>query len=271
MQKVISKLNKGKNDGFTLVEVMVVTSILGLVASVALANLQGAREQARIAAGQQFHGSVARSLGADTVVKFNFDEGAGSDVFDESGNNLDGTIFGATHTPDGMFGSALLFDGNDYIQGDDFPILGDDDNLTISVWLYPTNIAVGGGVIFTQGDISNPNNPACTNVQISIPGGIVTSTSKGLNEATPVQILPSGDTRTLVNNQWQLLTIEYTANNVTSYINGIPTNDNSLPYEIANLGSTNCPYTTWRIGQGFTGIMDELSIYNANLAGQTNN
>src|SRR5690606_6867206 len=99
--------------GFTLIEVLVVVSILGLVASVALANLQSAKEKAEIAAGQQFHSSVQRAIGVDTLARWDFDETAGTETLDSSRNNLAGTIVGAIHTPNGMTGSALLFDGND--------------------------------------------------------------------------------------------------------------------------------------------------------------
>jgi hypothetical protein len=54
------------------------------------------------------------------------DEGSGTKVYDQSGNNIDGTIYGATWTT-GRFGNALLFDGVD-----DYVWLGNPSTLMVS-------------------------------------------------------------------------------------------------------------------------------------------
>jgi prepilin-type N-terminal cleavage/methylation domain-containing protein len=242
--------------GFTLIEVLVVVSILGLVASVALANLQSAKDKAEIAAGQQFHGSVQRAIGADTVGRWDFDENGGAQVSDSSGNNLHGTVNGAVFTPNGMTGSALLFDGNDFITGTGFPNPGVNNNLTISAWLYPTSIA-DPGVIFTQGDTTN-----CTGFQVSVVGGVVQTYSKGLGEAPPPQIIGDPPPRTIVNNKWQQVTFEYTGNTVTTYLNG-----REITSTTVSTGTNNCPIGDWRIGQGYRGMIDSVNVYNTSLSG----
>ncbi|PPA78985.1 MAG: Translocon-associated protein beta (TRAPB) [ANME-2 cluster archaeon HR1] len=68
------------------------------------------------------------------VSKWHFDEGSGSIAKDSSGNENDGTIYGATWV-DGKYGKALSFDGNgDYVEitpQSDVSAIGD---FTISVW-----------------------------------------------------------------------------------------------------------------------------------------
>lgn len=249
----------GALAGFTLVEVLVVVSILGLVASVALANLQSAKDKAEIAAGQQFHASVQRAIGADTVGRWDFDENGGTEVLDSSGNNLHGTVNGAVFTPNGMTGSALLFDGNDYIEGvegTNFPNPGTNENFTISAWIYPTSIANPGDV-FVQGDTTN-----CIGFKVTVVGGAVQSYSKGLGEAVPVQIIGDPPARTIVNNEWQQITYEYTGNTATTYLNGQEISSSILPS-----GTSNCPIGAWRIGQGFHGMIDSVNVYSTNLTG----
>lgn len=246
----------GSQSGFTLVEVLVVVSILGLVASVALANLQSAKDKAEIAAGQQFHASVQRAIGADTIGRWDFDENGGTDVLDSSGNNLHGTVNGAVFSPNGMTGSALLFDGNDYVEGQGFPNPGPNDNVTISAWLYPTSIA-NPGEIFTQGDTTN-----CNGFRISVVGGAVQAYSKGLGEAPPAQIIGDPPPRTIVNNEWQEVTFEYTANTITTYLNGQEISSSIVPS-----GTSNCPIGQWRIGQGYHGLIDSVNVYDTNLTG----
>jgi len=65
---------------------------------------------------------------------WHFDENAGNIVYDTSGNNNDGTIYGANWTT-GKYGSGLEFDGtNDYISVPDDSSLDITDEITIEAW-----------------------------------------------------------------------------------------------------------------------------------------
>jgi len=63
------------------------------------------------------------------------DEGSGDTVYDTSGNDNHGTIYGATWV-DSPYGKALSFDGvDDYIRVLDSPSLRNDE-ITVDLWLY---------------------------------------------------------------------------------------------------------------------------------------
>ena len=68
------------------------------------------------------------------VSAWHFDEGSGTTVYDSSGNNNDGTIYGASWV-DGKFGKALNFDG-----ADDYVSDGSNINvsaLSVECWVNP--------------------------------------------------------------------------------------------------------------------------------------
>lgn len=84
-------MHKNTAYGFTLIELLVVISIIGLLSSVVLAALSGARDKARYASTLQFATANYRAFGASAIGYWNFDEGAGTlgavPAQDASGNN----------------------------------------------------------------------------------------------------------------------------------------------------------------------------------------
>lgn len=261
-------MNKRFSRGFTLIEILVVVSIFGLISSVALANLQTARQKAEVAAGQQFHATVERSLGVDEIGKWEFDEGLGTTAVDGSGNGRDGSVVGATYINDGISGSALLLDGNDYITGVGFPNPGENADLTITAWVRPTNVA-------TNNTLFQAGGSSCTTVSVGVTGGKVYSASSPTaypiaptdDEGNPTGGAAISSERNAVNNVWQNTTFVYSGNTLDTYINGVKKST-------VTAGTADCSDEEWTVGAsltpssfgyGFNGAIDSVRVFGAAL------
>ena len=60
--------------------------------------------------------SMAGNASADLVAHWRFDEGSGTVAIDSSGNGNDGTLKGDPQWVAGMYGAALEFDSDDYVD-----------------------------------------------------------------------------------------------------------------------------------------------------------
>ena len=98
-------------SGFTLLELLIVISIIGLLSSIVLVTYPTAVEKAHIAKTLQWSASVNHLLGVDAVGVWTFDNIQGTTVYDDSGYNNNGTIVGAA-VVDGVMGKALNFGGS---------------------------------------------------------------------------------------------------------------------------------------------------------------
>jgi len=126
--------------GFTLIEILVVVSIIGVLSSVVLAALQSARASGRIGADVEFSSANYQALGAQAYGVYHFD----GDAKDSSGNNNDLTLHGsaAVITP-GIVGSGALSipgTGTDYAvtTSGGFATMG--STWTVSGWVNVTTM-----------------------------------------------------------------------------------------------------------------------------------
>lgn len=255
------------NRGFTIIELLVVVSIIGMISSVALANLQTAKENAKLAASKQFHASIQRALGIETVASWEFDEGSGTVLVDSAGSSgfsgaMNGTIINGSWVPNaGVSGSALLFNANSYVYGTNFPNPGENGDITISAWVKPTNI-VGVNSIFYAGDNGNGGGN-CTSFEMLENGGKFYTRNQ-----TSEKLIASNVN--LINNVWQHLVYVYNGDKVSVYL------DNKLVGQVSGgVGTSDCPTGGWSIGtpvttasvspnnsRYFKGTIDSIRIYN---------
>ena len=108
-----------KYRAFTLLELLVVITIIGILASIVIVSMSGSTDSATIAKGKIYAQQIHALLGANALGVWNFDEGTGTVVKDLSGYNNHGVITGADWTEDTPIGQgyALSFNGSsDYVD-----------------------------------------------------------------------------------------------------------------------------------------------------------
>ena len=98
---------------------------------------------------------------SNLVAYYNFNNGSGTTINDMTSNSNDGTMTNMAND-DWVFNSlfaenyALDLDGsNDYLQIIDDNSLDINSSITISAWIYPTNIANKDGIISKRTSTEN--------------------------------------------------------------------------------------------------------------------
>jgi len=134
--------------GFTLIELLMVISIIGLLSSIVIGNVNSGREKGELAAKQKFATHNHRAIGAYGISQWDFDEGSGGIAYNSASNNP-GVISGASWITDSSElynkrGSALSFDGNDYVSAGIIDEISGSNPRSISVWIKTTNTSSAG-------------------------------------------------------------------------------------------------------------------------------
>lgn len=88
---------------------------------------------------------VKADLNDGLVGYWNFNEGSGNVLYDYSGYDNNGTIYGAPSWVDGVSGKALYFDGyNDYVDLGNPTCLNPQNEITIAAWFKPVSFSGTG-------------------------------------------------------------------------------------------------------------------------------
>ena len=105
------------SKGFTLVELLVVISIIGLLSSTVLVALSGARDKGKITKLIVQDQTMYNAMGDTATGIWNFDEN-GTTINDISGNSNTGIYTGAVWTTNSTYnntGSALSFNNGNNV------------------------------------------------------------------------------------------------------------------------------------------------------------
>jgi prepilin-type N-terminal cleavage/methylation domain-containing protein len=140
---------------FTLIELLVVIAIVGILAGLAVVNMSGATEAARIAKLKVYSNSIRSSLMGNRVSEWLLDEGAGTTTTDTIGlsngvlNNFnfdltDGWRSGSSC----VSGGCLQFDGtDDYVDCGNSSSLDIANAITIEAWVKTSTTQSNKGIV----------------------------------------------------------------------------------------------------------------------------
>lgn len=250
--------NKNLKSAFTLIELLVVISIIGLLASIVVVNVNSARGKAKTARAVKFSQIIYHALGSDAVGAWDFNEASGATIFKDissSGNDANCTNCPTTASgpsfSGGNLGNALSFDGvNDYL------IVGNNVNLqtftsiTLEAWfnaisftdLYPTILGKG-----SEYYLSTPNGGTQIIFRHSTIGDGFTTANYSLSTGRWYHVVVTWDgVKTSIYLDGQYIYGENAAGTISSTGNGLA---------IGNYR------TTWDNTHRFHGLIDEVRIY----------
>jgi len=131
------------NRAFTLLELLVVITIIGILSSIVIVSMSGSTDSAEIAKGKAYAQQVHALLGANAVGVWNFDEeetgtcSDGSDVCDISGYGNNGTLVGnPQYVESEIEGNAMYFGGTgNYVNCGSDASLDITDKITVEGWI----------------------------------------------------------------------------------------------------------------------------------------
>lgn len=203
-------------------------------------------------------------LGSSSLVAcWNFDEGKGNVVYDISGNNNDGIIYGASWTK-GVWGYALSFDGiDDYIEIPDSSLLDLTDSFTIEGWIYPRELGKKDHQFILCKHKTFYDDRGTWNLISPPNGNYLSFASSGQGSIR---------SRNISDFTWTHFAFVFndTTDKYTVYINGKLDDTGNISFNIRN---TNLDLYIGgekydKIWHFFNGILDEIRIYNKDLSSE---
>lgn len=258
--------------GFTIIELLVVITVIGLLSSIVLVAVGSARDKARIARGLNFAKQVHSALGDMAVGIWDFNE---TIIYDSS--EYEGTctpvgnpikrcaVDNIDYTPSGT-GCSIELDGvDDYLDcgnGSQFD-MGDTDTLTIAFWFYPHNISNYQVLVSRFGMDGGAGGYA---IRLRNDHSIELTLAR---EGSGTNLVCSSFYCSINNNTWHHLVVEKTTTNVSFYIDGVLIRENVGSYDFSDsISSFKIGYSSKIINSYYDGLIDEVMIFDKILTAQ---
>jgi len=255
-----SKDSEQFKNGFTLIELLVVIAIVGILAGLAVVNMSGATEAARIAKLKVYSNSIRSSLMGNRVSEWMLDEGAGVSTTDTVGANggilanfnfdsTDGWRSGSSC----VSGGCLEFDGtNDYVGAGNGASLNLTNEFTLGAWIKPNAGMLAGSY---KGIIRKGN----WRYSLEVTGGKIDCWVNNAAHMIGVSSLAAGN--------WYYVVWTHNSIGDSIYLNGALdksgdlADPDSAPTETLKIGGSDFG----SIFYGVNGSIDEVRVYNAAL------
>jgi len=217
-----------------------------------------------------FGSVVSADLNEGLILNYNFDEVAGAEVIDTSGNGNTGEIVAGAGLTAGKFGQGLSVDGvTQFVLTPHSASMDATAGVTMACWIMPDTPAVSCWLYYM---ISKWNYHAgdgrCYFIGLLDGAGITFFLSADGTDAVMARI--DGGTLEYGVDKWQHIAGTYDGSNLRIYIDGeevgilewseqLFVNEEGMSIGAGSLGKETAAM--------FTGIVDEVAVYNRGLSG----